>query len=54
MLCHPGATCMEDTIQQHFTWRKISKDIGEACKKYHTYQTTKITNKKYGHIPVGI
>jgi hypothetical protein len=43
---------MENTIRQHFTWRSLSKDINDVCKKCHTCQLTKQTTAKYGHLPV--
>ena len=52
MLCHPGATRLEDTIRQHFTWDTLRDDVRKACKKCHTCQTTKHTKAKYGHLPV--
>ena len=34
MLCHPGATRMENTIWQHFTSITLSNDIKNACNKF--------------------
>ena len=52
MLCHPGISRMENTIRQHFTWQHLTKGVKDACKKCHTYQITKQTTAKYGHLPV--
>jgi hypothetical protein len=52
MLCHPGATRLEDTIRQHFVWSALREDVRNACKKCHTCQVTKRTTAKFGHLPV--
>ena len=40
-LCHPGATRMELTIRQHFTWKGLKTDVEKICKKCKTCQLTK-------------
>ena len=51
MLMHPGITRMTKTIQMHFTWPGLSKDVENLCKRCRTCQLTKKTKKKYGHLP---
>ena len=32
-LMHPGKTCTELTMGQHFTWEGMQKEIQQACKR---------------------
>ena len=52
MLCHPGATHLENTIQQHFTWVTLTVNVRTMCKKFPTYEIKKCALAKYGHLPV--
>jgi transposase InsO family protein len=50
-LCHPGATRLEGTIGQHFTWPKMHEQIRAYCKTCPVCQKWKRQRKKYGHLP---
>ena len=50
-LCHPGQTRTEATINQHFTWKGLRKQVQAVCSTCHTCQMTKVSAKKYGHLP---
>ena len=51
MLCHPGETRTEETVKQHFTWKKLRATVHDICSKCPTCQKYKQTYKKYGHLP---
>ena len=53
-LCHPGETRTEQTIRQHFTWPKLTKEVSNICSACHTCQLTKKHTKKYGKLPAKI
>ena len=50
-LRHPGASRLENTIGQWFTWPKMSEQIRWHCKSCPTCQLWKRQRKKYGHVP---
>mgnify|MGYP000620621369 CR=1 FL=1 len=50
-LCHPGETRTEQTIRQHFTWKGLRESVHQICSKCPTCQKTKLSTKKYGHLP---
>ena len=51
ILCHCGETRTEQTLQQHFWWPNMRKDVHNVCSKCDTCQRTKCSTKKYGHLP---
>ena len=51
MLYHPGETCTENTICEHFDWKGLLKKVHNVCKKCPTCQRAKTTNQKYGKLP---
>lgn len=51
MLCHPGETRTELTINQHLTWENLRKSVNQVCSTCHICQLTKRTKKKYGKLP---
>ena len=51
MLCHPGETCTEYTLRQHFNWKGLCTIVHNVCKKCPTWQIYKTTNQKYGRLP---
>ena len=50
MLCHPGETCTDHTIRQHFGWKGLLKIFHNVYKKFPTCQRDKTTNQKYGKL----
>jgi hypothetical protein len=52
MLCHPGETQTEQTMRQHFDWTGLRTKVHEICSKCPTCQKAKVTNQKYGKLPV--
>jgi hypothetical protein len=52
MLCHPGTTRTEATIRQHFDWKGLRTMVIATCKKCQLCQKAKLTNQKYGELPV--
>ena len=42
---------MENTVNQHLTWKGLRKTVHDVCTKCDTCQRTKRTKKKYGHLP---
>ena len=50
-LCHPGQTCTELTVCQHFIWDGLSTTVKKICSACHTCQLTKRKNVNYGHLP---
>ena len=50
-LCHPGATRLEATIRQNFTWKNLREDVHKMCRKCPVCQKCKKSSKKYGHLP---
>jgi len=50
-LVHPGDRRMEETIKQHFTWKKLREDVEAHVKTCRKCQLTKKPKKKYGHLP---
>ena len=51
ILCHPGRTRTEATINQHFYWKNMRKDVETLCKTCPICQMNKRGKKKYGHLP---
>ena len=51
-LCHPGNTCTEESIRQHFTWKGMRPMIDRIYKGCLACQKSKVSNKKYGKLPV--
>ena len=51
LLVHPGRDRTLKSIQQHFYWKGMSKDVERFCKKCPTCQTCKVNSKKYGLLP---
>ena len=49
-LCHPGETCTELSIAQHFHWKNLSKPIHEVCSKCKACQFLKRNKKQYGKL----
>ena len=52
ILCHPGVTRTEMTINRHFTWTNLKKTVQTVCDKCETCRRTKRRTSKYGKIPV--
>ena len=52
LLVHPGRDRTLKTISQHFYWKGLAKDVEKFCKKCPICQTTKVSYKKYGKLPV--
>ena len=53
-LCHPGETRTEQTIRQHFWFNNLREVVHEVCKKCIICQRTKVSFKKYGHLPAKV
>ena len=51
LLVHPGRDRTLKSIQQHFYWKGMSKDVEKYCKKCPICQTCKVNKKKYGLLP---
>ena len=51
MLCHPGDTCKEHTLHQHFDWKGLLTTVHNVCNKCPTCQRDKTNNQKYGKMP---
>ena len=51
MLCHPGETCTEHSLRQHFDWKGLHATVHAVCKKCPTFQKAKTINQKYGKLP---
>lgn len=51
-LCHPGETRTEQTIRQHFWFRNLRQTVHEICSRCPTCQRSKVSYKKYGHLPM--
>jgi hypothetical protein len=51
ILCHPGKTCTEETIRQHFIWNSLRDDVIDVCKKCVICQKMKRKTIKYGYVP---
>ena len=47
-LCHPGETCTELSIAQHFYWTKLRKIVHEFCSKCKASQFLKRNKIQYG------
>ena len=45
-----GETRTEATINQHFTWKNLRKDVHDVCSKCDTCQRIKVRHVKYGKI----
>ena len=52
ILCHPGVTRTEMTINRHFTWKNLKQTVKDVCGKCETCKRTKRRTSKYGKIPV--
>ena len=50
-LCHPGETCTELSIAQHFYPKNLRKIIHEVCSKCKACQFLTRNNKQYKKIP---
>ena len=50
-LCHPGETRTEQTIRQHYWWCNLQEYVHQFCKTCAICQKTKLSKKKYGHLP---
>ena len=50
-LMHPGIVCTLMSIQQHFYWKNMQKDVERICKTCPTCQRNKRTTQKWGHVP---
>jgi hypothetical protein len=53
-LCHPGETRTEQSIRQHFWFTNLREVVHEVCKKCIICQRTKLSFKKYGHLPAKV
>lgn len=53
-LCHPGETRTEQSIRQHFWFKNLRDVVHDVCSKCVTCQRTKISFKKYGHLPAKV
>ena len=51
ILCHPGVTRTEMTINRHFTWTNLKKTVQSVCGNCETCKRTKRRTTKYGKIP---
>ena len=51
-LCHPGETRTEQTIRQHFWFKNLREKVHDICSKCPTCQISKVSYKKYGHLPM--
>jgi hypothetical protein len=54
MLAHPGETRTIKTIEQHFHWQTLSRDIKQSVQTCQTCQHYKQQCKNYGHLPTKI
>ena len=52
ILCHPGVTRTEMTINRHFTWTNLKKTVQTVCANCETCKRTKRRTSKYGKLPV--
>ena len=50
-LCHPGETCTELSIAQHFYWKYFRKTVHEVCSKCNVCQFLKRNKKRYNKLP---
>ena len=50
VLCHPGETCTELSIAQHFYWKNLRKTVHEVCSKCKACQSLKRSKKQYGKL----
>ena len=50
-LFHPGETCTELSISQHFYWKNLNKTVYEIFIKCETCQFLKRNKKHYGKLP---
>ena len=44
-------TRIEQTIRQHFTWKKLRRDVEKVCKHCKVCQMTKRKSMAYGKLP---
>ena len=51
MLCHPGETRTEHTLNQHFDWKGVCTTVHDVCKNFPPCQRAKTINQKYGKLP---
>ena len=54
MLAHPGKTRTIKTIEQHFHWQTLSRDVKQFVQTCQTCQHYKRQRKNYGHLPTKI
>jgi hypothetical protein len=54
MLAHPGETRTIKTIEQHFHWQTLSRDVKQFIQTCQTCQHYKRQCKNYGHLPTKI
>jgi hypothetical protein len=54
MLAHPSKTRTIKTIEQHFHWQTLSRDIKQFIQTCQTCQHYKQQRKNYGHSPTKI
>jgi hypothetical protein len=54
MLAHPGKTRTIKTIEQHFHWQTLSRDVKQFVQTCQTCQHYKRQCKNYGHLPTKI
>jgi len=54
MLAHPGETRTIKTIEQHFHWQTLSRDVKQFVQTCQTCQHYKRQRKNYGHLPTKI
>jgi hypothetical protein len=53
MLVHPGgATCLYNTLHQHYTWKSIIKDVTTYVKNCKSCQTGKRELCGYRNVPL--
>jgi hypothetical protein len=54
MLAHPGETRTIKTIEQHFHWQTLSRNVKQFVQTCQTCQHYKRQRKNYGHLPTKI
>jgi hypothetical protein len=51
-LYHPGTTRTEATIEQHFYWKNLQKDVEQMCPRCSSIcQKAKASTSKHGNLP---
>ena len=51
-LCHPGETCMELSIAQHFYWKSLCKTVYDVCSNCKAFHILRKNKKQYRKLPL--